>query len=338
MPSQIITTDDLIDEVRSMLDEDNRSTVSDTADILPALNRAQNYAANILARHYESPMLRWKTVEAVTGQDEYDIPENAFEQRLEKVEVKVNNLFYPVKRVDYRDVSLFETPSSTASVPYYYAVVNSRFRVLPKANATYPFRIWYLEEPPRLVKGQGRINIVNTAGNYVIVDSVGSDITTTSDNLNSYVNIIDAQTGKRKASYQIQNIAGNKITFKTSPTRTQVLNTSIDTSMVTANLLSNLDADNQGADVSIEADDFVCVIKGACVPFFKKPFSNFLVQYAIAEISRKLGGPADAERRVLADLEEQVERSWVGREQSLRVEKSSNHWNIPTRRYYGARS
>jgi len=337
MASQIITVDDLIDEVRSMLDEDNRSTVSDAADILPALNRAQNYAANILARHYESPMLRWKTVTPVSGQDEYDIPEDAFEQRIEKVEVKVNNLFYPVKRIDYRDISLFEAPqSSSANVPYYYAVVNNRFRVLPKANPTYPFRIWYLEEPPRLVKSQGRINIVNTSGNYVIVDSAGSDLTTESDNLNSYINIIDAQTGKRKASYQVQNISGNKITFKTSPTRTQVLNTAIDTGMTT--LLVNEDADNQGADVTIEPDDFVCVIKGACVPFFKKPFSNFLVQYAIAEIRRKLGGPADQERQVLADLEEQVERSWVGREHTLRVEKTNQRWNTPIRRYYGGRS
>ena len=42
MASQIITVNDLIDEVRSMLDEDNRTSLSNSADILPALNRAQN--------------------------------------------------------------------------------------------------------------------------------------------------------------------------------------------------------------------------------------------------------------------------------------------------------
>lgn len=253
MSSQIITVNDLIDEARSMLDEDNRTSVSDAEDILPALNRAQNYAANILSRHYESPMLRWTTVNTVSGQDEYFIPENAFEQRIEKVEVQVNNLFYPVKRISYRDISLFESPTGTTSaVPYYYAVIADRYRILPRANAAYDLRVWYLEEPPQLVKSQGRINIVNTSGNYVIVDSIGDDLTTESDNLNSYVNIVDAQTGKRKASYQIQNISGNKITFKTSPTRTTVLNTSIDTSMVTANLLVNTDSDNEAADVSIQ--------------------------------------------------------------------------------------
>lgn len=336
MSSQIISVTDLIDDVRSMLDEDNRVSVSDSADILPALNRAQNYAANILARHYESPMLKWKTVQTVSGQEEYDIPENAFEQRIEKVEVEVNNLFCPVKRISYRDVSQYESPSTSSSnIPYYYAVVGQRYRILPRANGAYPLRIWYLEEPMELVKDQGRINIVNTAGNYVIVDSVGTDLTTESDNLNSYVNIIDGQSGKRKASYQIQNIAGNKITFKTSPTRSSVLNINIDTSMTS--LLVNTDTDNEGADVSINPDDFICVVRGACVPFFKKPFSNFLIQYAVAEIHRKLGGSTDMEQRVLKDLEEQVERSWVGREQTLRVEKSNQSWGRTVRRYYGNR-
>ena len=335
MASQIITVNDLIDEVRSMIDEDNRESVSDTTDILPALNRAQNYAANILSRHYESPMLVWDTVSPVSGQDEYAIPEDAFEQRLEKVEVKINDLFYPVKRISYRDISVYENPSNFSGYPSFYSVVGNRYRLLPRPNTSYNLRIWYLQEPPRLVKSQGRINIVNAANNYVIVDSIGSDLTTESDDLNSYVNIIDAQTGRRKASYQIQNISGNKITFKTSPTRSSVLNVSIDTSMTS--LLVNSDSDNQGPDVSIEADDFVCIVKGSCVPFFKKPFSNFLVQYAIAEIRRKLGGPMDTEQQVLKDLEAQVERSWVGREQTLRVQKSNNIWNNKVRRYFNNR-
>jgi len=332
MASQIITVNDLIDEVRSMLDEDNRTSVSNSADILPALNRAQNYAANILSRHYESPMLRWKTVDSVSGQDEYFIPENAFEQRIEKIEVKVNDLFYPVKRVSYRDISSFESPN-TNSVPYLYTVIADKYRILPSSSGAYPMRIWYLEEPPQLVESQGRINIVNAANNYVILDAIGVDLTTVADNLNSYINIIDAQTGKRKASYQVQNINGNKVTFKTVPTRTTVLNTPIDTSMTT--LLVNEDTDNRGPDINIEADDFICVVRGACVPFFKKPFSNFLVQYAIAEIRRKLGGPAEQEQKVLQGLEEQVERSWVGREQTLRVTRASGAWNSGGNNYYG---
>lgn len=331
MAAQMITTDNLIDEVRSMLDEDNQISVTDNTDILPALNRAQNYAANILARHYESPMLRWETVPVVGGQNEYDIPENAFEQRLEKVEVSYNGTFYSLKRISYRDAYKYEATTQSV-LPTYYCIVGTRYKLLPNSSAATSMRIWYLEEPQPLVKSQGRINIVNTAGNYIIVDNIGSDLTTETDQLNSYVNIIDGQSGKRKATLQVQNLAGNTITFKTIPTRTTVLNIDIDTSLVTANLKVNQDTDNQGADVAIEPDDYVSIIKGTCVPFFKKPFTNFLIQYAVAEINRKLGGESGIEQQILKDLESQVERSWVGREQTLRVERANNIWSPGTSR------
>ena len=333
--SQIITTTDLINDVRSLLDESNTESIQDIADIIPALNRAQNYAANILARHYESPLITKTIVPAVAGQQEYDIPEEAFEQRIEKIEIKIdNNTYQQLKRIDYRDVTAFDQPVAV-SLPYYYAVVGGSFRILPASNSAYPFRVWYMKDPLPFVKEQGRINIVNSAGNYVIVDSVGTDLTTESDQLDSYVNIIDAQSGKRKASFQIQNIIGNKISFKTIPIRTKVLNIDIDTSMTS--LLVN-SAETDDAAVTIEPDDFICVIKGSCVPVFKKPFSNFLVQYAVAELTRKLGGPADMEMKVLDMMEKQVQHSWVGREQSLRVQKVSNRWPMSkTRRYYYGR-
>ena len=88
-----ITVDDLIDQVRSLLDEDNIESVSDSADIIPALNRAQDYASNILARHYEAPLLKKVEITTVSGQEEYFIPEDAMEERIERVEVKVNNQF-----------------------------------------------------------------------------------------------------------------------------------------------------------------------------------------------------------------------------------------------------
>jgi hypothetical protein len=336
MPSQIITTNDLVSDVRSLLDEENRLSVTDAEDIIPALNRAQNYASNILSRHYESPLLVKKDVVTINGQMEYDIPEDAFEQRLEKLEVRLNEVFYPVKRIDYRDISAYENKNST-SIPYYYCVVGNRYRLIPASNSIYPLRLWYLKDPLPLVSSQGRINIVNTAGNYIIVDNIGGDLTTESDNLNSYANIIDAQTGKRKATLQIKTINGNQITFKTTPTRTTVLNTNIDTSLDTSTLSVNVE-DTDGPDVSINPDDFICIIKGGCVPFFKKPFSNFLIQYAVAEIRRKLGGPADLELRVRKELEDQVERSWVGREHTLRVNRTSKNWTLPMRRYYGVKS
>lgn len=329
MSGLVKTVDDLISDVRSMLDEENRLSVDTDEDILPALNRAQDYASNILARHYESPLLAFTFVNTTAGQEEYTIPDEAMEERLEKVEVEVNSLYYPVTRLSYRDISLYETQGST-NIPLYYTVVGNRFRLVPSSSGAYRLRLWYLRDPLPLVKQQGRITRVDAANSYVLVDQIGEDLTTEQDQLDSYVNIIDGQSGKIKGSFQIKNIADNRITFKTSPTRTTVLNQTINTDMTAL-------VDEGGNSVDVEADDYLCVIKGVCVPFFKKPFSNFLIQYAVAELRRKLGGPADMELRVLQDLEDQVERSWVGREQSLRVSKRNNKWDLPIRRYWGIR-
>lgn len=320
-----LTTEDLISEVRSMIDESNISAVRDDQDIIPALNRAQDVAANILARHYESPMLAYEEVSLTAGQSEYPIPENAFEQRLEKIEVQVNNLFYQVKRIDYRDSSAYESLSIRTNVPYYYAVIGNKYRLLPSPTATYPLRIWYLKDPEPLVRSQGRITFVKADVNYIIVDSIGSELTVSNADLNCYANLIDGQTGEVRATMQIASIQGNKITFKSvfGPNdRTSVLNKTIS---------SNL------ANITVQPDDFICTIHGTCIPIMKKPFSNYLIQYAVAEMQRKLGGPADMELKVKEDLEKIVERSWVGRETSLRVSRNNRNWEVPPRRFYDGR-
>lgn len=316
-----IIVDDLIDQVRQQLAEENRESITDSGDILPALNRGLNFGVDILARQYPDPLLAHVNFSLLNGTQEYPIPEDALEQRLEKIEVVVNGLTYPVQKIDYKDVSLFETAQSK-SVPLYWCTVGTKFRVFPNTINTYPLRLWYLKDPLPLVISQGRINILNTTDNYVIVDAVGTDLTTESDQLNSYVNLIDGSTGDRKASYQIQNIVGNKITFKTIPARMTVLDIAIDTALATP-----------ASGATIEADDYVTIIKGTCVPFMKKPMANFLVQYAVAEIRRKLGeNDANLEQGVLKAFEDQIEHQWAGRSNAFRVQNRSNNWPTPNTR------
>lgn len=329
MAGKVKTVDDLIDDVRSLLDEENQESVDTDEDILPALNRAQDVAANILARHYESPLLTHTSINTNNGQKEYTIPDDAFEERLEKIEVKVNELFYPVKRIDYRDISLYETQGAT-SIPYYYAVIGNKFRILPTSNGNFDLRIWYNRDPLPLTRQQGRITKIDTTNQFLTVDSIGSNLTTENDSLNSFISVIDGQSGVRKGTFQIKNLANNRISIKTSPSRTKVWNITVDTDL--GGLKEERDSD---VSVSIELDDYVCLAEGTSIPFFKKPFSNYLIQYAVADIRRKLGGPADMEERIKKDLERLVERSWVGREVSTRVNKSNDKWYLPIRRYWG---
>jgi hypothetical protein len=314
--------DDIIQMVRSQLDETNTETIDDERDILPALNRAQDVAANLLAHHYETPLLKYVAVTLNTATAEYDIPEDALEQRLERVEVRglnsqgsIASAYFPVERIDYRELANVES-QVRASIPLYYCVIGTKYRLVPVPTAVFPLRIWYMRDPDPLVKSQGRINLVNSANNYVILDQAGSQLTTALEDLDSYVNLVDGQSGVVKGTLQVQSIAGNKVTFKSVPSRTTVLNRTIASSIP--------------AEVAV--DDYICLIHGSCVPFMKKPLTNFLVQYAVAELTRKLGGEAGLEKAVLADLQKAVETSWVGQEASLRVTKTNRFWERPRRR------
>lgn len=324
MSKLLYTTQNLIDEVRNQVDEQNRDSVSTESDILPSLNRAQDYAFDILSRKYEEPILAYTTLNLVGGTIEYDIPENVFEDKIQKMEVIVPSssntqaTFREIQRLSYRDITNYESTTKT-NIPYYYCIIGRKIRLIPTPTGTYNARMWYLRNPEKLVLPQGRITVINTTSNYVVVDSAGSELTTEADQLGSYVNVIDGQTGEIKGTLQIQILSENKVTFRTVPTRSTVLNRTVSGSL---------------SSLSIGLDDYLSPVDGTCVPYYGRPVCNFLIQFAVAEITRKLGGSADMEEKVLEKFEKQVERTWVGRETQLRIKKKSPNWGVPINRWW----
>jgi len=317
--SSIIVTDDLITQVRSQLDEDNSEAVTNS-DILQALNRAQDDATSLLMKHYPDPLVTYSTTSSVSGQREYEMPEDIFEERLQKIEILESGIAWEVKRISYRDVSYYES-SSRAVRPLYYYILGNKFYLLPTpAGGNRDIRYWYIKELEQLVEQQGRITSINTGSNYVLVNSLGSDLTTESDNLQNYVNIVDAQTGELKNTLQIQSIDtdNNKITFKSTPDRSTVFNKTV----------------NSSIDSDVSVDDHICLAKGNCVPYLKKPLSNYIIQYAVVELKRKLGEPTNAEEIALSKFEDKWESTWAGREHQLRVKKRSRNWFSRFRRHF----
>jgi hypothetical protein len=324
MPRLNYTVENLVEEVRQQLDELNRDSVSTEADILPTLNRASDFASDILTRKYPEPLLQHTTLDLQAGVFEYDIPENVFEDRILKLETMVpvgtgRANYIEIQRISYRDITNYES-AAISSFPLYYCIIGRKIRIVPQPSGSYDARMWYIRNPEKLVMPQGRVTKIED--NYIIVDEADGNLTTQSDQLASYVNVVDGQTGEIKGSLQIQSIVDNKITFRSVATRDTVFNREI----------------SQGStpvtDLKVQEDDYICAIDGICVPYFGRPTSNFLIQYAVAEITRKLGGPADTEENILKKFEQQVERTWAGRQQDLRVKKKSNVWGTNTRRYW----
>lgn len=315
-----LTTDELIRNTREMLDEDNEANISDEA-ILDALNRAQDVASNILSRHYEDPLLASLEFTPNGTDTRFQIPEDALEERLEKVEVQISGYYAEVPRISYRDISNFESTTET-SVPRAYCVIGSEYQLLPKPNGTYPIRVWYSKGPEPLVKCQGRIVGTGTDGSgrsYVTLDSIGSALSTESTDLGNYVNVIDGDSGRVKATLQIIAIDStcDRVTFKQIPDRTSVLNKSV---------VGELPA-------TVELDDYISNVQGSCVPILKKPNSNFIMQRSVLDIrANKLGEATEAIYRLDDQLMQQVERSWVGREKTLRVNGDNSNWSRMHRR------
>lgn len=319
--SILYTTEDLATSVRQQLDEANRDSISTGLDILPTLNRAVSYAFDILARKYPEPILQYATLVLSGSESEYDIPETVFEDRILKIETEIplgssgRSNYSELNRISYRNLSEYESVS-VSSFPLYYCIIGRKIRILPQPSGGFNARMWSIRQQENLVMPQGRITLLNVDQNYLIVDSIGADLTTQSDQLNSYVNVIDGQTGEIKCTLQIQSIIDNRVTFRTSPARTEVLNRTV-----------------VGAiNPATSADDYLCVSSGICVPYYGKPTANFIIQFTVAELIRKLGGNAPEEEAILKKFEEQIERTWVGRQIDLRVKKKSNNWGVSTRR------
>ena len=131
------TVDEMIDQVRDAIDEDSTATISDS-DILESLNRAQDFAADILARHYKDPLLTYTTIDTVNAQYEYDLPEGIFEDRIAFIEVLVpssNNHTYPMDKIQPTEAYKWETNTAVA-IPTKY-LIHGRTLRLPTPSSVY---------------------------------------------------------------------------------------------------------------------------------------------------------------------------------------------------------
>lgn len=308
-----LTTTDLVQTVRDQLDEANNETVTD-AQILAALNRGQRKATNIVSRKFDSLfVVPDETTTTVAGTREYDLPTSAFGRRIEHVEVLEGEIAYEVKRIAIQQTSNFNS-SSQVTRPYYYALRKNKILLYPTPSGGRTIRIWYTQAPEELVAAQGRITSVNTGSNYVVLDSAGSGLSTTTTGFASYVNIVDYITGEVKRTLQISAIdtTTGQVTFKSSGlTRSTVLGKTVETSIGT----------------EAAADDYVCLVTGVCVPELPQAYVDYLSQYAVVEIRRRLGEPTNEEFAQLKELEVEIQKMWVGRSQSNRVRKASGIWS-----------
>jgi hypothetical protein len=323
------TTDTLVDEVRSLTNELNQDALQTERDILPALNRAQEHMMSILTKHYPEPYLVPHEFDVTTNAS-YTIPEDAWSDTVTKIEMLAPNRSnrYEVERASYRDATKFRSDAKP-NTPYYYIIRGREVEFIPAPSGSYDAIMWYVRAPERLVLQQGRITQV-TGTDTFYVDQHGSGLDTNLDELASWVNIIDGQTGEIKATCQIKALNGTQqIVIKSSINSNildaygKILNRTPTTDLTTV-------VDNNG-NPAVHPNDYVCSIQGTCVPYFFQPARNFIISHAAADCGRSIGVPSDSMYREREKFEKEIKSTWLGREASLRIKNNSPHWSL--RRY-----
>ena len=311
-----ILSDDMVTQVRSQTDESNTDDVTD-AQVLRALNRAQRHASNMLARRFEDMMWESTTVSTTGGTRAYEIPSGAYGSRIEKIEVATSaNVRYKLQKLSNHKTTNFITSSQT-DIPTHYSMKRNQFEVYPTPKGNLTLHVHYFKRPEDLVKQQGRITSINTSSNYIIVDSVGSSVSTSTTGFGAYVNVIDYVTGSVKRTLQVSAIDSDtgQITLKSSGlTRSTVLGYTVE--------------DSIGSDVAV--DDYICLVTGTCVPEVDDAYTDYIIQHAVVAVRRRLGEPTTEDFAELKDLEEELMKSWASREQSHRVRKASKSWTDTT--------
>jgi hypothetical protein len=309
-----LTVDDLVEQVRSQLDETNTANVTDP-ELIQALNRGQRKASNMTARYFRDLMWAQTVVTTEAARTTYPIPDEAYGRRINHCTVQIQSIPYPLKRISNAEKHNYNIDSQ-AQRPYYYTVTKNTLEIYPPPAPGLPINVHYTAKPEDMVTNQGRIESVNTGSNYILVDELGSDVSTTSTGFNSYVNFVDYITGAVKGTLQVSAIDTNtkQITFKTTGlTRTTVLGKTIGTAIPS----------------DVEPDDFISIVTGTCVPELPEAYIDFLMQSAIVDIRRRFGEPAEEEYRHYKELEAEIKKMWIGRESQNRIRKASTHWKGP---------
>ena len=319
--------DDMINETRSLVDEFNEHQLDDVADILPSLNRAQEKAVKVLSRIYPDPIMQYVDVVGPSTR-EIDIPENIWEDKISRMEwISTTGYVQPkeCQHVGLRLLSQHDEGSQNAvAMPDVYAIVGRKIRFNGRPNGIGNLRIWYLREIDQLVKSVARVTDLVEGSETLYLGEVSAEFdpfgSVTYGDWNSYVNVVDGQTGTIKGTFQIKAYNGaDTLELKTVPDRSIVLNRDVSTTLVGAN---------------VSADDYICSIRGTCVQYFLDSFHAFCVQYTVAELKRKLGYAYDVDQQLIKDFEAELTKTHMGRSPAMRIKNNNPNWLKGSRRRF----
>ena len=311
----MLTADEIIEAVRNKTDEGDEFDITDD-HILASVNRGLVSGYNIIAQVYPDPLMKSADI-TLTTQGEVSIPTDVFQDRVLNVELLIGDTPYALEAINHNSIHRYDS-GSTSSNPNAWAQVGRKIKLYSPASVGTTVRVWYVEKPQKVVKSQGRIT--RLGADYFVVDTYGGGLTSDSDELNSYFNIIDFNSGAVKWSSQVKTITGNQITHKAVATRSLVLNQTIS-------------VDQSEATEAIRQDDYICAAEGSCVPYLPIIIENYCIQHAVVDILDRLNIDSSMARATLSHFDKQLRKQWSGRTETTKLSLTTNQWKGSRGRY-----
>ena len=307
------TTEDLIQQVRDITDEDNTNDISPEL-IIRMLNRSQQALVTELVRKYTPHFMNelYYTASDFTTDDQgrlrvLQLPKQSFAFRVLNVDAKIGTGWYAVRQSPAITTIGLDF-NNQASLPVVYRIQGDKLYLYPDASAITNLRIRFSFRAPKLVPTQGRITNFSSDTSTIVLDAVGSGLSTSVDTLAAFINVIDHLTGRIKATLQVSgiNTTTKTLTIKTtSLSRSTVFGYTVGTALPT----------------DIALDDYVCLASGTCVPFLSMDLTNYHVEIAGFFVKRALGTVDTADFSERDKVMEAASSFWTGRDYSLRIRR-----------------
>lgn len=309
-----LNTTEIIDAVRTQIDESSEVDITD-AHILSAANRAMTSGMDILVRTFPDPMITFTDM-TTTEVGKVDLPIGIFEDLVVHVDLLRDALPYRLEPVSFEDIYNHEFATQT-NTPDVFAVFGRELHLRPNSAIGTKVRVWHVRTLEKLVKPQGRITRIGA--DYVVVDSYGNGLSTDSDEMNSFFNVIGFSSGKVKWTGQVKTISGDKITHKTTASRSQILTHDVST-------------DFADASPVVRTDDYICSAEGTCIPYMPQPLENYVVHASVIEMKNRLGYDTMPDRGLMGTYEKQLKNQWQGRPNKTKVHMLTRTWDRRFRR------
>lgn len=312
------TIQDMIDQLRSVIEEENTAQIKDDRDLLPLINNAHKKAFEILAQIYPEPIMTFQTFDV--SSQVWTLPENIYQ---DKVILMV--------WVDGNDMRIVECKKSSpmkfiekqqnvcAGYPTSYIVAGRKikFSSPPPAGR---LTVFYLTELNTLVRPIAVIDELEGT-DKLYFSELDAEYSPSADRLDGYLNVIDGQTGLIKASVQVKTLGTDYIEIREIPDRTRVLNRNISTNLTTL-------VDDFGEALTIEADDYLCAITGTCVIPYMSMVESYIRQDCIAALKRNQGFAYDVDQQLVAQFRSDMQKAAnSSRDNPITIRRRNSCWN-----------